>query len=175
MQLIDAEEKYLPEYKEAYLMSLQKIETGEMKKHNLMFKNPEEVDIVQSFKDSRDKSKLPQEYVPAYDYFIVDEDKFIGRISIRTELTPSLLKYGGHIGYGIHPKYWKKGYGTKALELGLQKAREIGLTGKVLVTCDDDNIGSYKIIEHNNGILENKVENMIDDEKILTRRYWIGL
>ena len=175
IKLIEAEEKYLSEYKEAYLMSLQEIAIGKIKKHNLMFMNPDEVDVVQKFRDGKDKSKLPQGYVPSYDYFIVDDDNFLGKISIRVELTPKLLNYGGHIGYAIHPKYFRRGYGTKALELGLQKAREIGLTDKVLVTCDDDNIGSIKVIEHNGGVLENKVKNVIDEEEILTRRYWIKL
>ena len=44
---------------------------------------------------------------------------------------------------------------------------------KILITCDDDNVGSYKIIESNGGILENKVENEDAGEKFLTRRYWI--
>lgn len=175
IKLIDAEEKFLDEYKEAYLMSLKKIEEGLIKKHDLMFMNPDEIDVIQRFKDNRDITKLKPGYVPSYDYFIVDDDKFIGRISIRTSLTPKLLQYGGHIGYGIHPKYWKMGYGTQALKLGLIKSIEIGLKDKVLITCDDDNIGSYKIIEKNGGVLENKVENEEDGEKFLTRRYWIKL
>jgi len=44
---------------------------------------------------------------------------------------------------------------------------------KILITCADDNIGSYKIIEANGGQLENKVENEDCGEKFLTRRYWI--
>ena len=35
------------------------------------------------------------------------------------------------------------------------------------------NVGSYKIIESNGGILENKIENEDAGEKFLTRRYWI--
>ena len=174
IKLIDADEKYLEEYKEAYLMSLDYIEKGLIKRHDLMFMNPDEKDIIKTFMDSRDASKLPEGYVTSYDYFIVEDDKFLGRISIRTALTPKLLQYGGHIGYGIHPKYFRQGYGTKALELGLEKAKEIGLD-RVLITCDDDNIGSYRIIEKNGGILENKVENFESGEKILTRRYWIDL
>lgn len=175
IKLIDGEEKYLEEYKEAYLCSLQKIEEGLIMKHDLSFDNPDEVDIIQKTKDNRDRSKLKPNYVPSYDYFIVEDDKFIGRISIRVALTPLLLQYGGNIGYGIHPKYWLHGYGTQALKLALEKAKEIGLKGKVLVTCDDDNIGSYKIIEKNGGILENKVMNTDGDETFLTRRYWIDL
>jgi len=175
IKLIDGDEKYLKEYKEAYIQSLQKVNEGIIKKHDLMFVNPDEVDIIQKMKDNRDKTKLKPNYVPSYDYFIVDDDKFIGRISIRTELTPVLLEYGGNIGYGIHPKYWKQGYGASALKLGLEKAKEIGLYDKVLLTCDDDNIGSYRIIEKNGGILENKVMVRDEDEIFLIRRYWINL
>ena len=174
IKLIDADRKYLNEYKEAYYLSMENIEKGIIKKHDLMFYNPDEVDIIQKCKDNRDKSKLPKGWVPSYDYFIVDDDKFIGRISIRTELTPSLLQFGGHIGYGIHPKYWRMGYGTEALKLGLDVAKKLGID-KVLVTCDDDNVGSYKIIEKNGGILENKVKNESCGEKFLTRRYWIDI
>ena len=173
LQIIEADEKYLDQYKEAYLESLKQIELGNIKKHDLMFLNPDEEDIIQHFKDSRDQSKLPSHFVPSYDYFAVDDDKFIGVIHIRSRLTEHLLKYGGHIGYGINPKYWKKGYGTKALELALIKARELGIED-VLITCDDDNIGSYKIIESNNGVLENKLNNEDAGEKFLTRRYWIN-
>lgn len=175
IKLIDGDPKYLEEYKEAYNLSIQKIKDGLIKKHDLMFTNPDEVDIIQKMKDNRDKTKLKPNYVPSYDYFIVDDEKFIGRISIRTELTPALLQYGGNIGYGINPKYWKQGYGTIALNLALKKAIELGLEENLLITCDDDNIGSYKIIEKNGGILENKVENTDEDETFLTRRYWVSL
>ena len=174
IKLIDGNEKYLEQYKEAYLMSLKQIQEGEMKNHLLMFSNPDEVNIIQKMKDHRDITKLKPNHVLSYDYFIVDGDEFIGRVSIRTELTPALLQYGGNIGYVIHPKHWKKGYGTLSLTLSLEKAKELGLK-KILITCDDDNLGSCKIIEKNHGILENKVKNKVGEETFLTRRYWIEL
>ena len=139
----------------------------------MMFLNPDEKDIVQTFMDNRDQSKLPSYYVPSYDYFAVDDDKFIGVIHIRIRLTDNLLKYGGHIGYGINPKYWKMGYGKETLKLALQDFKGLIEEDKILITCDDDNIGSYKIIEANGGILENKLENEDAGERFLTRRYWI--
>ena len=175
IKLIDANEKYLKEYKIAYEKSVEKVKQGVIKKHDLMFVNIDEVDIIQKCKDNRIREKLPKGYVPSYDYFFVDDDKFIGILHIRIELTTSLLKFGGNIGYGINPTYWHKGYGTKILELGLEKARELGLSNKVLITCNDDNIGSYKIIEKNGGVLENKIEHEIDNEIYLIRRYWIAL
>ena len=173
LKLIDADEKYLKDYKEAYLLSLEKVKLGLIKKHDLMFMNPDEIDIIKRFKDNKDQSKLPSHYVPSYDYFAVDDDKFIGVIHIRIRLTENLLRYGGHIGYGINPKYWKMGYGKKLLKLSLEQYRNLIEEDKILITCDDDNVGSYKIIEANGGILENKVENEEDGEFVITRRYWI--
>ena len=46
--------------------------------------------------------------------------------------------------------------------------------GKVLLTCDDNNIGSAKIIEANGGILENIIKGEKDGES-KKRRYWITI
>ena len=175
MKLIDPSEEYLNGYKNAYLMSLEMIKQKKMKKHDLMFEDPDSEDIIKTLYNHRDPSKLKPGYVLAYDYFLVDGDEFLGRISIRLGLTNSLLKFGGNIGYGINPKYWNKGYGNQILKLGLEKAKELGLKNKVLITCDDDNVASAKIIEKNGGVLENIINNEIDGEIILTRRYWISL
>jgi len=173
LKIIEANEKYLSQYKEAYIDSLKQIELGNMKKHDMMFLNPDEIDIIQHFKDTRDPNKLLSHYVPSYDYFVVDDDKFIGVIHIRIRLTDNLIKYGGHIGYGVNPKYWKMGYGKEILKLGLEKSKNLIEEDKILITCDDDNIGSYKIIESNGGILENKISNEDAGEVFITRRYWI--
>ncbi|MEY3855926.1 MAG: hypothetical protein RJA45_396, partial [Actinomycetota bacterium] len=47
-------------------------------------------------------------------------------------------------------------------------AKDIGIH-RVLITCNDDNIGSMKVIEKHGGVLENKV----DENGRLLRRYWI--
>ena len=65
------------------------------------------------------------------------------------------------------------GYGKKLLQLGIEKYGYLIEEDKILITCDDDNIGSSKIIESNGGILDNKIENEDCGEKFLTRRYWI--
>jgi len=57
------------------------------------------------------------------------------------------------------------------LRLGLEKARDLGLR-RVLVTCDETNIGSKKIIEYNGGVFENAVE---ADSPIKKLRYWIDI
>lgn len=173
LKLVEANEKYLDQYREAYVETLKHIRLGNIKKHDMMFMNPDENNIVQIFKDNRDQSKLPAHYVPSYDFFAVDDDKFIGVIHIRIRLTENLLRYGGHIGYAINPKYWNMGYGKELLKLGLREFKHLIIEDKILITCDDDNIGSYKIIEAAGGILENKILNEDAGEKFLTRRYWV--
>lgn len=109
-------------------------------------------------------------YVPQTDYWlIVGDDEYAGTVSVRHELTSALLLYGGHIGYRIRPGMRRRGYGRLICKLGIEKARALGIQ-RILITCDDNNIGSYKIIEANGGVLENKVDNGYPS---LTRRYWI--
>jgi len=67
-----------------------------------------------------------------------------------------MAKTGGNLGYYIRPSARNKGYGTKILELALVKAKKLGLQ-KVLITCDESNIPSKKIIEKNKGQFQDKV------------------
>lgn len=115
---------------------------------------------------------LPEGHVPQTTYWLVDGDDFIGRVSIRHSLTEKLLREGGHIGYDIRPSKRKQGFGKKILAFVLPKAKELGIT-RALVTCDETNIGSKKIIQANGGVLENSIA--MDNELPKKLRYWIDL
>ena len=125
-------------------------------------------ELLLKIKEREEGKNLPADRVPQTELWLVQNDKFIGWTKIRHRLNENLLLQGGHIGYSIRPSARNKGYGTKILELALAEAKSMGID-KVLVTCDDDNIGSVKIIEKNGGTLENTIEN----EGKLKRRYWI--
>lgn len=113
----------------------------------------------------------PAGYVPQTDYWLIRDDEiFAGQISLRHHLNANLRYYGGHIGYEIRPLQRRKGYGTRQLALVLPKAWRLGLT-RVLLTCDDDNIGSIRIIEANGGKLHDTVA--LKNRKRPVRRYWI--
>lgn len=173
LRLIEPTSKYIAGYKEAYDLSMKMISKGLIKAHDTIFTNPYENDIVQKFKDNLDITKLKPGYVPAYHFILVNDDEFIGEIHIRTHLTDKLLQYAGHIGYGINPKYWHQGYGKEMLKMALIQYKDLIEEDNILITCDDDNIASAKIIEANGGVLENKVINELNGKEILTRRYWI--
>lgn len=160
-------------YKQSYLTALQegKNETGPT--------IPPKPKVGQSFaefvKNKIEESEglhLPKGWVPATELWFVDKNEFIGSVNIRHLLTSHLLQIGGHIGYWIRPTKRKLGYGKKILKLALAEAKNLSIK-KVLVTCDNTNIGSQKIIEKNGGILENIVDNGRDNPK--KRRYWIIL
>lgn len=79
---------------------------------------------------------------------------------------------GGNIGYSIRPTERFKGYGTLILKLGLEKCKELNID-KVLITCNKSNVGSYKVIEKNDGILEN--EFFCEAYNEIVKRYWIHI
>jgi predicted acetyltransferase len=110
--------------------------------------------------------------VPQTPFWITRGDDYVGRLNIRHDLNEKLRLFGGHIGYAVRPSMRRRGYGTRAMALGLVEAREMGLA-RVLVTCDDHNIGSRKIIEANGGVLEDMVETPYRES--LTCRYWIDV
>ena len=58
------------------------------------------------------------------------------------------------------------------LKLALKKARALGI-GRLLVTCDKDNIPSARVIQKNGGVLDS--EGVDPDDGRLTQRYWIDL
>ena len=94
---------------------------------------------------------------------------YIGDVDVRHRLNLSLQRYGGHIGYKIRPSCRRRGYGTLICRLGIEHARRLGI-GDILITCDDDNLGSAKIIEANGGVLQDRIDNQ---RGVLTRRYWV--
>lgn len=108
-------------------------------------------------------------FVPQTSYWLIVEEQYAGSIDIRHKLTPALQKFGGHIGYQIRPSFRKKGYGELQLKLCLPYVWQMGIE-RALITCDDDNIASRKIIEANGGVLHDSIDN---NREVLTRRYWI--
>jgi len=133
---------------------------------------------LQQITDHALGKNLPENWVPATTLWLAENEEWLGKINIRHSLTPHLLSQGGHIGYTLRPSARGKGFGTKMLERGLIEAKKISLD-KVLITCDDKNIASARIIEKNGGVLENIVERQDGElegiQEGKTRRYWITL
>ena len=110
--------------------------------------------------------------VPSDVCWLVDGETLIGEASVRYRLNDFLMQVGGHVGYGIRPKYQRRGFGKLILRLALDRLRDSGV-GRALVTCYDHNIASAKVIEANGGVLENLIDDPRGGGK--SRRYWIDL
>jgi putative hydrolase of the HAD superfamily len=117
-------------------------------------------------------TNLPPGQVPSTFLLAFTGRRIVGRVAIRHTLNDSLLRVGGHIGYVVVPEFRRRGHATAILRLALQVAGERLGIGRVLVTCDDDNVGSIRTIENNRGVLENTVRGPDGQPK---RRYWIDV
>ena len=169
IKLVIPSEEYLPSYEEAY---------DEYVEHGVttyFFSDVSSCDIFAKFDNYRNERDLPPNRVGQDNYWLVDEERryFIGEIGIRHKLIDALLLRGGHIGYGIRYSEWNHGYGTMMLSLALEKAKELGLSS-VLITCNDDNIASARVMEKNGFVMKDKVlaYSAENGKEILTRRYW---
>ncbi|HEX6454470.1 MAG TPA: GNAT family N-acetyltransferase, partial [Trebonia sp.] len=103
--------------------------------------------------DALEESPRGPGFVPATMLWWVDGEKYLGRLTIRHRLTPRLLEIGGHIGYDIRSSARRRGHATSMLAAALPLARELRID-PALITCDEDNIASRKVIEANGGVLE---------------------
>ncbi len=98
--------------------------------------------------------------------------EIVGRLNVRHKLNDELLIRGGHIGYAVSPRYRKNGYATEIFRQGLMYCQNLGLQ-KILVTCSDLNIPSWKVIEKFAADLENRIPDVETHE--LIRRYWVDV
>ena len=115
----------------------------------------------------RDGSRVPKTH-----RWAVTDGQFVGRISIHHRLNDALRVEGGHIGYDTVPSFRGRGVASEMLRQALPLARALGLT-EVLLTCDDTNAASIRVIERNGGALrETKV---LGRNRPLKRYYAIRL
>jgi predicted acetyltransferase len=129
-------------------------------------------DMLRELAAARDPATAPHGVLPYEDFWLMEHDIWIGLLTLRPQINAQFLHSGGHIGYVVRPSKRRCGYGTALLRLGLDKARERGLQ-RVLLTCDETNIGSRKIIETNGGQFENAV--VVAGQTVQKLRYWISI
>lgn len=109
-------------------------------------------------------SPRPEGYVPWTELWMADGDEYLGRATLRHELTDALLTWGGHIGYAVRPSARRQGFASAGLRCMLALADRRGID-PVLVTCDVDNVASRRVIERAGGEYEDTREGK--------RRYWV--
>lgn len=75
-----------------------------------------------------------------------NDNKLVGTINIRWNLTEELKNKGGNIGYSIRPTERRKGYNKIDLYLGLKELQKLNVK-EAFLDCYIDNIASNKTIE----------------------------
>ena len=112
--------------------------------------------------------------VPGKTFLLIrkNDNKIVGTINIRWNLSEKMLEFGGHIGYGIRPTERRKGYNKIQLYLVLLEAQKLNLD-KVMLDCSVDNLGSDKTIKALGGILE-RCE-LDESDNTMTNVYWINV
>jgi Predicted acetyltransferase len=120
--------------------------------------------LIKDHLDRENGINLKKDYVPQTTFWILSDGELAGIGKVRHYLNDVLRKESSSIGMGLAPQFRGRGVGTEALKLLIEFARSWG-QDKILLTNDEDNWASRKIVEKNGGILE-KVENG-------TSFYWI--
>lgn len=142
--------------KEAYMDFSERFKRESPEDAENFFLNPENfsfIDFYSLVRSLSKKSTLPEGWVRTRFYLVKEDGIIVGMGNIRYDDSDFILNYAGHIGYSVAPWERKKGYGYEILKNLLPLAKDLGM-GKVLLTCDIDNLSSKKIIEKNNGILD---------------------
>jgi predicted acetyltransferase len=114
---------------------------------------------------------LPPDHVASTFLFAFVDSAIVGRAAVRHSLNDFLALEGGHIGFAVLPEFRRRGHATAILRLSMEFARETLGIQRILVTCDEGNIGSMRAIERNGGILEDIVPS--SRQETLIRRYWL--
>jgi predicted acetyltransferase len=119
--------------------------------------------------DGRDVPRLP-----GATYWMWD-GAFCGAINYRhvpgtEELPPHV---SGHVGYAVVPAKRGQGVAKAALRLLLPILRDVGLA-RVLVTCDETNQASRRVIEANGGVFDSAVPDP-DHHDVMKLRFWLSV
>ncbi len=166
------------EYKDTFLDGLREFQReGLLLQYDLQSLTRDFESFLRRARNEKDKTKLRPDAIPSTTYWLIERneygrERFVGNLSLRHELNNFLFRVAGHIGYQIRPSLRGRGYGKRILQLGLQKAKILGIE-RVLLTCDETNVASKKVIEFNGGLFENALP--VEGSSLKKLRYWIDL
>ena len=118
-----------------------------------------------------DGSEMPR--LPGATYWLCD-GAFCGMINYRhvpgTETLPEHVS--GHVGYAVVPGKRGRGYAKAALALLLPVLEAAGLA-RVMITCDEANAASRRVIEANGGLFDGMQSDHLHGPQAMKLRFWV--
>lgn len=166
VEIIAIDELQFQNYIDSWHNQKERISPSSCETGTISFQKWKEAQLILAQEDNH-----PAGMVRAETLFLIEDNGYIiGAINLRYAMTEDLLKFGGHMSFGIRPEERKKGYAFIMIKLALNRLRVNGIT-KALVTITRDNKPAQRTIRKIGGKLENAYEskgNVID-------RYWISL
>lgn len=84
--------------------------------------------------------------VPAYRFHILCGGERAGTVSLRIGRSELLLRYAGHVGFGVDPRFRGRALAERAVRLIFPLAVTHGLT-PLWVTCNPANLASRRVLE----------------------------
>jgi predicted acetyltransferase len=90
--------------------------------------------------------------VPSTMLWWVEGGAFLGSVSVRHDLNPTLEILGGHVGYAVRPSARGQGHATAILAAGLDWVRTNLPLRRVLLTINTANLPSIRVAEKNGGV-----------------------
>lgn len=127
-------------------------------------------DYVKQLEEHSRGVGVPDNFVPNTFFVGIVDGVVVGRLSLRHTLNDFLARFGGHIGYGVVPSQRRRGYATEMLRQAIPSCASLGIE-RALISCDEHNVASRKVIEACGGIFERIVD--CQDSGIPKRRYWL--
>lgn len=101
--------------------------------------------------------------IPTVYYYIYKGDERVGEIDLRLKMDENMYYYG-HVGYSVLNRHRGHNYSYEACKLLFKEAKEkYGLT-ELYLTCNPDNIASYKTLKKLKGELVEVVQVPEDHE-----------
>ena len=103
------------------------------------------LDLILARKTPADPVKR---YVPQYEFEMrsASDGAPMGWLRFRVGDADTILRYPGHIGYGVNPEFRGRRYAARSLRLIISLARAHSLT-KLRITCHPDNMASRRTCE----------------------------
>ena len=169
MKLVKPDKKYLQSYLDGCTKMWGHIHD------NYIIHNPDEFNewkncIFEDYENNANGKNLPEGYIPHVTYWVIEDEKYIGTVDIRLQLSPKLYEYGGVCGVVILPECRGKGNGIKLAKPSFKKMKELNIV-PIVLTCEEDNEPSKRTLEHFPYIKKELYETFLYGKMRKVRRY----